>query len=304
MNGTNVRRAAAVGQRVLVVLMLGLLVSGLASLRGGAVASAARTPLRQVDWLAVIKNDSAITIDPDAYKLPGGDWPYVTVDMAGLPDGPVSGYALIDDVEYGDLDGDGADEAIIMLESGGTGGAFGFVLYREADFAPQLVLAKSGYKLGTTIEGGKLVVVQPYYVGFEANCCPSAIDRTLNSLQGDELVTVASETVPNDVQEPTVWSFYRALSDKEYEAAYEFFSPAMKAANPFDRWKAGYAATQRIEVETAPGATPNEVQITLTSVDSQPGGGTKTQRFQGTWTLVWSADQKRWLLDKASIRAA
>ena len=69
-------------------------------------------------------------------------------------------------------------------------------------------------------------------------------------------MTLATETEPNDVQEPTVWSFYQAISERRYEDAYEFFSPAFKAANPFDRWKDGYATTQSIEVETAPGATP------------------------------------------------
>jgi hypothetical protein len=154
------------------------------------------------------------------------------------------------------------------------------------------------------MDGNRLVIVQPYYVGFEANCCPSAIVRTLNTVQGNRLVTLTTETGPNDVQEPTVWSFYAALGDKRFDEAYEFLSPAQKASNPFDRWKAGYANTQSIEVETSPGATPNEVQIKLTSVDSRPGGGAVTQRFTGTWTLIWSAEQKRWLLDKASIRAA
>ena len=37
---------------------------------------------------------------------------------------------------------------------------------------------------------------------------------------------------------------------------------------------------------------------------ARPGGGTVTQKFKGSWTLVWSADQKRWLLDKASITPA
>ena len=44
--------------------------------------------------------------------------------------------------------------------------------------------------------------------------------------------------------------------------------------------------------------------IKLTATDSRPGGGTITQRFKGAWTLIWSAEKKRWLLDKASIQPA
>jgi hypothetical protein len=269
---------------------------------GVGVASAARTPLRQVDWLAVIESDPSITVDPTAYKLPGGDWPFISIAAPDGPDGTLSGYALADDPVYGDFDGDGAEEAVLPIDSGGTGGTLGFLLYREGDPAPKRVLVGTGYKLGFSAEGNKLAIVQPYYVGFEANCCPSAIVRTLNVLQGDQLVALTTETSPNDVQEPTVWSFYAAIGDHRYEEAYAFYSPALQAANPFDRWKAGYANTQSIEVETSPGATPNEVGVVLTSVDTRPGGGTVTQRFTGTWTLIWSPDQKRWLLDKASIQ--
>jgi hypothetical protein len=268
---------------------------------GGGLARAAGVPLRQVDWRAVLASDPAITIDPTAYQLPVDVGPYISVVAPGSPEGQLSGYALLDEVAYGDLDGDGAEEAVLSIFSGGTGGNLGFLLFREGSPAPKLVLVESGYKMGVEIDGRNLVIVQPEYVGFEANCCPSAITRAVARLQGDRLVTIAKETEPNDVQEPTVWSFYRALSDREYEEAYAFLSPTFKASNPFDRWKSGYASTRSIEVETSPGPTPNVVLIELTAVDARPGGGTVTQKFRGSWTVVWSGEQKRWLLDRAQI---
>ena len=99
-------------------------------------------------------------------------------------------------------------------------------------------------------------------------------------------------------------AFYQALNDKQYEDAYAFLSPAFQAANPFERWKAGYANTRSIEVETAPGASPSEVLILLTAVDARPGGGTVTQRFKGSWMLLWHAERQRWVLDKARIEPA
>ena len=294
----------AIGRPALVILAVAVTAVVAVSLGRSDPASAAGVPLRQADWLTVLKNDPAVSIDPTAYSLPGSYKPFVEVAAPRAPEGTLSGYALVDDVIYGDLDGNGAEEAIVLVDSGGTGGLLGFLLYREAEPAPRLVLAWTGYKLGVAVEGNKLVIHEPNYVGFEANCCPSSTTRTLNALEGDRLVTLATETEPNDVQEPTVWSYYMALGEKRYEDAYEFHSPAYQAANPIGPWRSGFANTESVEVETAAGRTPTEVAIQLTVTDRRPGGGTVTQRFKGTWTLIWSAEKKRWLLDKASIQPA
>jgi hypothetical protein len=272
---------------------------------GGSVpVSAAGVPLRQVDWADVLANDPNVIVDPDAFRPPGDTGPYVKVESTQMRGDDVAGYASIHDVLYADLDGDGAEEAVIPIYSGGTAGTIGYLVYREGSPAPNLVIAQGGYKMGFEIEGNRLVIYEASYVGFEPNCCPSAVNRTVNALEGDHMIVVASEVQPNDVQEPTVIGFYHALSDKRFEDAYDFFSPAQKAANPFDRWKAGYATTQSIDVETETGATPNEVLITLTAVDARQGGGTVIRKFRGAWNLIWSADQKRWLLDSAHIEAA
>ena len=302
---TNIRwPGRASGRAVLVLLAVVVAASAVLSFGGSRPASAAGVPLRQADWLTVLENDPAVTIDPTAYSLPGAYRPFVEVAAPRAPGGTLSGYALVDDVIYADLDGDGAEEAIVLVDSGGTGGLLGFLLYREADPAPRLALVRSGYKLDITIDGDKVAIDEPNYVGFEANCCPSSTTRTLNVLEGDRLVTLATETEPNDVQEPTVWAYYMTLADRRYEDAYQFLSPAYQAANPFGPWKAGFAETERVEVETSAGRTPSEVAIQVTATDRRPGGGTITQRFRGTWILIWSAEKKRWLLDTASIQPA
>ncbi|MCC7368970.1 MAG: hypothetical protein IT306_11135 [Chloroflexi bacterium] len=294
---------AIVGRWMLVLIAAVVLVA--ASLGGGVArpAWADSTPLRQVDWSAVLANDPAITVDPTAFRPPGESGPYIQVAGGGLRGDQLEGYALIQSVEYADLDGDGAEEAIVPIFSGGTAGLLGLLLYREATPAPKLLVIETGYKLGFTIEGRRLVIQRPNYVGFEPNCCPSSTTSTTTVLEGERLVVVATETTPNDVQEATVWAFYNALDAGQYEEAYAFYSPSFQSANPFDRWKAGYATTQHIEVQTSPGAAPTEVLIVLTATDARPGGGSVTRRFRGAWTLVWSGDQKRWLLDRARIEA-
>jgi hypothetical protein len=267
-------------------------------------ADAAGTPLRQVDWQQTLASDPRITVDPAAFQLPGVTGPYVLIAPQSMGADTLEGYALIDDAAFADLDGDGAEEAIIPVASGGTAGLLGIMLYHEDASGPRLVLVETGYKLSFTIEGSQLVLYQPNYVGFEPNCCPSSMTRTTTTLQGNSLVPWATEIEPNDVQEMTVSAFYRALSDRQYDDAYRFLSPTYQANNPFEVWKAGYATTQSIEVETATGAAPTDVLIELTAVDRRAGGGTVMQRFRGSWTLVWSGEQKRWLLDRARIQQA
>ena len=74
----------------------------------------------------------------------------------------------------------------------------------------------------------------PDYVGFKPQWLAERAKRTIDALNGDALVTLTTEVRPYDNQEPTVQAFYEALSDKHYEDAYAFLSPAFKANNPFD----------------------------------------------------------------------
>jgi hypothetical protein len=154
-------------------------------------ATAQRTPLRSVDWDAVIPSEPRISPVPDCPLFPFAPGPCIEVqaDASALPPGipgfedvtgfgpvTIAGYAdtLPEDIVYGDLDGDGAEEAVIRVESGGTAGTIGFLIFREGDGRPALVTAVDGYKVYPQIENGRLVVRQPYYFGFEGNCCPTA----------------------------------------------------------------------------------------------------------------------------------
>jgi hypothetical protein len=259
------------------------------------------TPLREVDWDAVLASEPSLTYAEE--PLFPGSTLRTYVSLKG-GEAEVSGYPIYDEIDYGDVDGDGADEAVIPLFSGGTAGMVGLLLYHEAPGRPRLVLARGGYKLGMKLEGGRLVLYEPSYVGFEPNCCPSASTVSTYRLVGDRLELQSFEVEPNETQEVTVYGFYAAVSGGDFEAAYEFYSPSLKAANPFEQWRAGYRDTLGIEVDTRPGARPNDVAVDLTATDRAPGGGTLVRRFTGTWTVVWSPAARRWLLDEARIVAA
>jgi len=207
MSGVGILRPFVVALAVVAGVIIGSMQLG----QVGAVA-AAGTPLRQVDWRAVLASDPAITIDPTAYQLPGLNAPYVQVVVPHEPAEPLGGYALVDDATFADLDGDGAEEAIIPVASGGTAGLLGFLLYHEDTLRPRLVLVETGYKMSFTVEDQRLIVYRPNYVGFEPNCCPTSITRSTNTLQGDRLIEWTIEVEPNDVRRsPSRRSTWRFL---------------------------------------------------------------------------------------------
>jgi len=302
-------------------------------------ATAQRTPLRSVDWDAVIPSEPRISPVPDCPLFPFAPGPCIEVqaDASALPPGipgfedvtgfgpvTIAGYAdtLPEDIVYGDLDGDGAEEAVIRVESGGTAGTIGFLIFREGDGRPALVTAVDGYKVYPRIENGRLVVRQPYYFGFEGNCCPTGAVQLYYTLAGNDLRfiefpgesprwLILSEDGERQASFPevVVAGFYRAIAGGQFEAAYEFLSPAYQAANPFPEWREGFATTRDVQVDTRPGAEfvengrpVQEVHVTLTVQDELPSGMLITHRLAGTWLLTKSTrpGMPLWL-DRARI---
>ncbi len=282
-------------------------------------ARAQRVSLRQVDWNAALLADPRVTLVADCPPVPFvrlGPCIEVAADDVGLPGNfggdqmitSVAGYAATapGDVLYGDLDGDGVEEAAIRVESGGTAGTLGILIYREGESRPELALARAGYKLFPRIERDRLVLWEPFYFGFEANCCPVAARQTAYQLTGNalRLLEIAGESPiwlvlgererAATFAEVTVVAFYRALQASRFEEAYAFLSPDFQSANPFPEWREGFATTRSIEVETQAGAeftddrgrSVYEVLVWLIAVDTTSGGGTVTRRFAGVWLLV------------------
>lgn len=259
------------------------------------------TPLRQVDWYTALAQDPHITVD---VSIPALDapavGPYITVDFGGRQ---VAGYPVPGDTRFGDLDGDGAEEAVINVVSGGTAGQTGLLVFHQSDGGPLLVAVLDGYKMGARIVDDRLVVAVASYAGFEPNCCPSAILTTTYALGSDGLVAVSTSEERLPIQAITVAGYYQALDRKDFASAYAFLSPAYQATHPYDRFVAGYATTISIRAQTTDTDTPDVVHVELTATDSAADGGRVTRRFAGSWTLIWSADTHRWLLDRAEITA-
>ena len=326
--------------RLSVGLWLGLVLVSLA-LGAFGVARAAQTPLRQERWDVVVLAEPRITVPPDCPSFPFLVRLGPCIEVAADEVGPavnigseqapraVVGYAAThpDDVIYGDLDRDGIEEAVIRIESGGTAGTIGFLLYRAVDSRPELVHVRAGYKLFPRIQDGLLYVTEPFYFGFEGNCCPTGAYQTAHRLAGDalELLEVPGASAqwfitgeagrPASFAEVIVTGFYRALAAGRFAEAYAFLSPAFQAGYPFAEWRAGFTTTRSIAVETMPGAEGNEsgeasgkyiyeVFVTITATDELPSGELVTRRFAGAWYLIKGQPPRLpLLLDAARIAA-
>jgi hypothetical protein len=263
-----------------------------------ATSSSQPQTLQQTNWSEVLKKDPNLQVTNDNNTAQ----PYISIK--GAEGG--GGYPLQDAIVYLDLDGDNNVEAVIPLMSGGTAGVTAFLVYRSATDSstggPQFVTGGIGYKLQLTAQNGQLLAISALYSQGVPNCCPNAYDLVTYSLKGNKLVTV-SERVEGvaEYMEETVSHYYTLLNSRRFEEAYQLLSPTYRAANPYQKWVAGYANTRKVEAKVSAVGRPNLVQIDLTSQDATTGGGVITRHWQGTWLLQWQQATSVWLLHEASI---
>lgn len=255
-----------------------------------AQAAAPNIDLRTVDWAAVIAAEPQIG-HPDAPALDSVGGPFVEAANGAY------GYALVDGVEYGDISGDGKDEAVIALYSGGTAGTTGLLIYADGGAKPRFVTAVPGYKVYGRPENGRLRVEQPVYAGWEPNCCPSGLSRTRYQLRGSRLVAQGSSSMGYEAARPqAVEHFYELLAARQYADAYALLGRRFRAANPVARWRAGYARTTELRVDAAANAGGDRTLAVVSAVD----GGKRT-RYLISWQMSWSAAGKTWLLDQPKV---
>lgn len=101
-------------------------------------------------------------------------------------------------VLYADLTGDGAEEAVVPVSSGGTLGDVAFLVLMLGDNVletPLTVRPEAGGSLSVSIEGGQLVVIEPMPGPDDPECCPSQLRRTVYAWDGDSLEIESVETV-------------------------------------------------------------------------------------------------------------
>jgi len=106
-------------------------------------------------------------------------------------------------VAYADLTGDGTEEALVVVESGGTAGDLGAAVYR-AEAGRVSVLAwidRAGHiELRLTNAGPNaafIVVQQGIYAPGDANCCPSQIREVAFRWNGVDFISMGEQVLPS-----------------------------------------------------------------------------------------------------------
>ncbi len=265
--------------------------------------------IQTLDWESFLATDEALS------QRTVGDEEYVAVatdatELTGIPQ--------VEQIAYGDFDGDCEEEAGIPLFSGGTAGNIGYLLYDytgdeqtgdkqtgdEAGTArPTLVTWGTGYKLSLAADAGILVVSNALYNGWEPNCCPSGRSHASYHLDEGELVLLATTSTGNDGSRAlAVEHFYQLLEQGEFVAAYALLSPAVQAENPYERWVAGYAQTETVAVSTTVDSdVPNRLLVDLEVTERLSSGTARIRHYRGYWDLRWDPVAASWTLQAGNF---
>ena len=101
------------------------------------------------------------------------------------------GWASLDEVTYVDLTGDGKEEVVVPMTTGGSAGDRAVAVYGyDADGFLRPLLVREG-KVGhllAKVEMGHLVIAEPIYGPHDPNCCPSQMTFTRYAWNGRALV--------------------------------------------------------------------------------------------------------------------
>jgi hypothetical protein len=152
----------------------------------------------------------------------GGDTPTTTVETPGTtaeatlpPEGiraldlrsseavqdlldVTGGLYVQDNVLYTDLTGDGDEEAVVPVSSGGTLGDVGFIVLTEAEGALEALLTATPQTGGVSVVvvDGKVFAVEAVPGPDDPECCPSQLRTTVYAWDGEELAVESSTVEP------------------------------------------------------------------------------------------------------------
>ena len=104
-------------------------------------------------------------------------------------------------ITYVDVTGDRVDDAVVVVESGGTAGDLGAAVFSVEDGKPKLLgyidrAGKVEVRLGGAV-AGVLVVTQGVYAPTDAQCCPSKLREIVLQWDGRQFAVVTDQVIDN-----------------------------------------------------------------------------------------------------------
>ena len=127
------------------------------------------------------------------------------LDVKAVPDvqkalTATGGQIVQSSIIYTDVTGDGIDEAIVPISSGGTLGDVGFFVLTPTNTGTTTLLKEfppDSPGLAVAVVSGKIVMTQPVPAPDDPNCCPSFLRHTTYSWNGSALAIESVTTDPN-----------------------------------------------------------------------------------------------------------
>ena len=119
--------------------------------------------------------------------------------VAGLLTRAGGGEVHRERVQFEDLTADGREEAVVVVESGGTAGDIGVAVYGLLEGAPQLLFFQ---RLAGHVEVrlGLVVIQEGVYAEGEAECCPSQLRELAYGWMGGKFTLISEQVVENPRQ--------------------------------------------------------------------------------------------------------
>lgn len=183
-------RQFAIGSIVVALTFFAAAIAGCGGGGGGATKtpSASRSPAATSSSVATATTPSLGIRELDLSKVDD-----VTAIIAST-----GGQFVQTSVIYADLTGDGVDEAIVPISSGGTMGDVAFLVLAASGrgtktLLKEVPLGASG-GLSVAVVDGQLVMTQAIYGPEDPNCCPSALRRTTYVWNGTSLAVQSIKT--------------------------------------------------------------------------------------------------------------
>ncbi len=100
-------------------------------------------------------------------------------------------------VVYADVTGDGVDDAVVPISSGGEGGDIAlFVFGYGPGGLNELLRLKPSMRFTARVTNGALQVDEAQLAPGDPMCCPSQLQRTTYRWNGQQLVIGTQETIP------------------------------------------------------------------------------------------------------------
>ncbi len=160
-----------------------------------ACGSAVGDPLPTSEASVATPAASPTPAPPPLASLREADFssPFFVSELLALAGG---GEVPLERVQFEDLTGDGVEEAVVIVESGGTLGDIGVAVYRLVEERAEIAFFQqlTGH---VEVRLGLLVTQEGVYVEGDARCCPSRLREAVFGWRDGEFRRLSEQVIDN-----------------------------------------------------------------------------------------------------------